>query len=100
MKRILLVLFALISLNAFSQLQVKEGSFKHIPGGIIEDKLEYTDGNDFPMALIKISTENIVDAGITITVERELAESMTIKLCIDDGFGQRVIQTGIKQNLG
>ena len=59
MKRILLVLFALISLNAFSQLQVKEGSFKHIPGGIIEDKEEYTDGNDFPMALIKISTENI-----------------------------------------
>ena len=59
MKRILLVLFAFISLNAFSQLQVKEGSFKHVAGGIIEDKEEYTDGNDFPMALIKISTENI-----------------------------------------
>ena len=61
MKRILLIIFAFISLNAFSQLQVKEGSFKHIPGGIIEDKLEYTDGNDFPMALIKISTENIAE---------------------------------------
>ena len=59
MKRILLVLFAFISLNAFSQLQVKEGSFKHILSGIIEDKEEYIDGNDFPMALIKISTENI-----------------------------------------
>ena len=59
MKRILLVLFALISLNAFAQLQVKEGSFKYVPGGVIEDKLEYTDGNDLPMALIKISTENI-----------------------------------------
>ena len=59
MKRILLVLFTLISLNAFSQLQVKEGSFKHVPGGVIEDKAEYTDGNDMPMALIKISTENI-----------------------------------------
>ena len=60
MKRVLLVLFAFISLNAFSQeLRVKEGSFKHVPGGIIEDKQEYTDGNDFPMALIKISTENI-----------------------------------------
>jgi hypothetical protein len=59
MKKILLVLFAFVSLNAFSQLQVKEGSFKHIPGGVIEDKEEYTDGNDFPMALIKISTENI-----------------------------------------
>ena len=59
MKRILLVIFALISLNAFSQLQVKEGSFKYVPGGVIEDKEEYTDGNDLPMALIKISTENI-----------------------------------------
>ena len=59
MKKILLVLFALISLNAFSQLQVKEGSFKYVPGGVIDNKLEYTDGNDLPMALIKISTENI-----------------------------------------
>ena len=59
MKRILLVLFALISLNAFAQLQVKEGSFKHVPGGVIEDKAEYVDGNEMPMALIKISTENI-----------------------------------------
>ena len=58
MKRILLVIFTLISLNAFSQLQVKEGSFKYVPGGVI-DKLEYTDGNEMPMALIKISTENI-----------------------------------------
>ena len=59
MKRILLVIFVLVSLNAFSQLQVKEGSFKYVPGGVIEDKEEYTDGNDLPMALIKISTENI-----------------------------------------
>ena len=59
MKRIILVIFALISLNAFSQLQVKEGSFRYVPGGVIDNKLEYTDGNDLPMALIKISTENI-----------------------------------------
>ena len=59
MKKILLVIFALISLNAFSQLQVKEGSFKYLPGGVIEDKETYTDGNESPMALIKISTENI-----------------------------------------
>lgn len=59
MKRILLVIFTLISLNAFSQLQVKEGSFKYVPGGVIDNKAEYTDGNDLPMALIKISTENI-----------------------------------------
>ena len=59
MKRILFVLFALISLNAFSQLQVKEGSFKHVHGGVIEDTEEYKDDNEMPMALIKISTENI-----------------------------------------
>jgi hypothetical protein len=59
MKRFILVIFALISLNSFAQLQVKEGSFKYVPGGVIEDKQEYTDGNDLPMALIKISTENI-----------------------------------------
>ncbi|MBR5147371.1 MAG: SUMF1/EgtB/PvdO family nonheme iron enzyme [Bacteroidales bacterium] len=59
MKRILLIIFTLISINAFSQLQVKEGSFKYVPGGVIDNKEEYTDGNDLPMALIKISTENI-----------------------------------------
>ena len=59
MKRVLLLLFALISLNAFSQLQDKEGSFKRIDGEFIEDKEEYTDGNDLPMALIKITIENI-----------------------------------------
>ena len=59
MKKILLLIFALISFNAFSQLQVKEGSFKYVPGGVIENKVEYTDGNEMPMALIKISTENI-----------------------------------------
>ena len=59
MKRILLLVFALISLNTFAQLQVKEGSFKYVPGGVIDNKAEYTDGNDLPMALIKISTENI-----------------------------------------
>ena len=46
-------------MNSFAQLQVKEGSFKYVPGGVIDNKEEYTDGNDLPMALIKISTENI-----------------------------------------
>ena len=59
MKRILLVIFTLISLNAFSQLQVKEGSLKHVPNAVMNDKYEHLDGNDLPMALIKISTENI-----------------------------------------
>ena len=59
MKRILLVIFALISLNTFAQLQVKEGSFKHVPNAVMNDKYDHLDGNDLPMALIKISTENI-----------------------------------------
>ena len=59
MKKLFLILFALVSIKAFSQLQVKDGSFKYVPGGVIDDKEEYTDGNDLPMALIKISTVNI-----------------------------------------
>lgn len=56
MKRILIVFLMIISLNSFAQLQVKEGSFKHI----LNDKIDetYLDGNEMPMALIKISTEN------------------------------------------
>ncbi len=59
MKKLILILFVLISMEAFSQISVKEGSFKHIPGGVILNKNEYTDINNYPMALIKISTENI-----------------------------------------
>ena len=59
MKKLFLVLFIFVSLTSFAQIQVKEGSFKFVPGGVIDDKLEYTDGNDLPMALIKIHTENI-----------------------------------------
>ena len=64
MKKILLLIFAFISLNAFAQMQVKEGSFKRVPKVQIEDKEEYVDGNDMPMALIKISMENIEDKEI------------------------------------
>ena len=59
MRKLLLILFTFITLNSFSQLQIKEGSFKHIPNAIMNDKHEHLDGNDLPMALIKISTENI-----------------------------------------
>ena len=59
MKKLILILFVLISMEAFSQISVKEGSFKHIPEGVILNKNEYTDINNHPMALIKISTENI-----------------------------------------
>lgn len=59
MKKVLLILLTFISLTSFAQLQVKEGSFKHIPNAIMNDKYDHLDGNDLPMALIKISTENI-----------------------------------------
>lgn len=61
MKKLLLVLFILISLNGFAQLQFKKGSFKHVPNGVIEDKAEFVDSQGSPMALIKISTENIIE---------------------------------------
>ena len=57
MKKVLLFIFALISINLFSQIQVKEGSFRKIDGFVMLDK--HYDDNDNPMALIKISTENI-----------------------------------------
>ena len=59
MKKVLLVIFALISLNAFSQINVKEGSFRKIEGYVMLDKSEHLDDNTNPMALIKITTENI-----------------------------------------
>ncbi|MBR5603362.1 MAG: PEGA domain-containing protein [Bacteroidales bacterium] len=59
MKKLLLILLTFISLNTFAQMQVKEGSFKQIPNAIMNDKYDHLDGNDLPMALIKISTENI-----------------------------------------
>ena len=59
MKKVLLVIFALISLNAFSQINVKEGSFRKIEGYVMLDKNEHLDDNTNPMALIKITTENI-----------------------------------------
>ena len=59
MKRILLLLFVFISLNAFSQINIKEGSFRKIDGYVMLDKSEHLDDNDNPMALIKVTTENI-----------------------------------------
>ena len=59
MKRLLFLLFTLISINVFSQINVKEGSFRRIEGYLMLDKSEHTDINDKPMALIKISTEGM-----------------------------------------
>ncbi|MBQ8760734.1 MAG: PEGA domain-containing protein [Bacteroidales bacterium] len=59
MKKFLLLLLIFISLSSFAQIQVKEGSFHKIDGYVMMDKEDHIDVNDVPMALIKISTENI-----------------------------------------
>ena len=60
MKKIFVViLLILASLDVFSQIRVKENSFRQIDGFVMLDKNDHYDDNDRPMALIKISTENI-----------------------------------------
>lgn len=60
MKRFIIsILLIFISLTSFSQIKVKEGSFRRIVNYVMDDKDEHIDGNYKPMALIKISTENI-----------------------------------------
>ena len=59
MKKLLIILLTFISLSSYAQIQVKENSFRQIDGFVMLDKNEHYDDNDQPMALIKISTENI-----------------------------------------
>lgn len=58
-KIILIIIFAFISLNSYAQLKVKDRSFVHNPNAVMDDKYEHIDAKGLPMALIKISTENI-----------------------------------------
>lgn len=58
-KIFLLICMTLIYLNAMSQIEVKEGSFHKIHNYVMDDADAHVDGNGKPMALIKISTENI-----------------------------------------
>ena len=58
-KMIFLIFFMTAALTSFSQIHVKDGSFHKIDGFVMMDKMEHLDDNDVPMALIKISTENI-----------------------------------------
>ncbi|MBQ2188526.1 MAG: PEGA domain-containing protein [Bacteroidales bacterium] len=63
-RKLLLLLFILIpSIPLFAQLEVKEGSFKEVPGfvNINLDPNYQTDDNDLPFAVIKVKTENITD---------------------------------------
>lgn len=56
-KHLLLSFFIVLSQIALSQIHIKENSFHEIPGYVELNK--HYDDNNVPMALIKISTENI-----------------------------------------
>ena len=59
MKKLILILLTFMSFTSLAQMQVKEDSFHQIDGFVMLDKNEHYDDNNLPMALIKISTENI-----------------------------------------
>ena len=60
MKRYLIILLlSFVCHTAYSQIHVKENSFHKIEGYVMLDKSEHYDMNSRPMALIKITTENI-----------------------------------------
>ena len=64
MKKTIIFIFALFfSLTTFAQLEVKDGSFKEVPGfvNINPDPVYQTDDNDLPFAVIKVKTDNIND---------------------------------------
>ena len=48
-----------MAMTSYSQIHVKEGSFRQIGGFVMLDKEKHIDDNEVEMALIKISTENI-----------------------------------------
>ena len=58
-KKILFLLFVLISINTFAQINVKENTFHKIDGYMMFDKEDHRDDNWKPMALIKITAEGM-----------------------------------------
>ena len=62
-KYILLLMIFTLTIPLFAQLEVKEGSFKEVPGfvNINPDDNYQTDDNDLPFAVIKVRTESIND---------------------------------------
>lgn len=63
MKRKLTILFLAIILSspAFAQLEVKQDSFKEVPGFVNINLDIQSDDNDVPYAVVKVKTENIND---------------------------------------
>lgn len=50
-----------MSLNLLAQMEVKEGSFKEVPGFVNINMEKMFDDNDKPYAVLKVKTENIND---------------------------------------
>ncbi|MBO4575282.1 MAG: PEGA domain-containing protein [Bacteroidales bacterium] len=64
MKKFIILVFAsFLALNALAQLEVKEGSFRMVPGFVNTnpDPDYQTDDNYYPFAIIKIKTEGLDD---------------------------------------
>ena len=63
MKRKLIILFLaiILSFSSFAQLEVKQDSFKEVPGFVNINLDIQTDDNDIPYAVLKVKTENIND---------------------------------------
>ena len=81
MKKFPLVLLLFLSLTSFAQMKVKEDSFRKIDGFVMLDKSEHYDDNNLPMALIKISTENITaEERRRITFKGNLATYFDVRL--------------------
>lgn len=60
MKRFYLLLFLLLICDiSIAQLYIREDSFRQVDKYVMNDRENHIDGNGKPMALIKISTENI-----------------------------------------
>ena len=62
MRKFVFLLFAIfLYMTAFAQIEVKEGSFKEVPGfvNINPDENYQTDDNNLPFAVVKVRTENI-----------------------------------------
>lgn len=63
-KKFLLLLWVqILSIPLIAQLEIKEGSFREVPGfvNINSDPNYQNDDNDLPFAVVKVRTENITD---------------------------------------
>ena len=60
-RHIFLFFIVFLSLPLFAQLEVKEWSFKEVPGFVNIHRDIQTDDNDVPYAVVKVKTENIND---------------------------------------